>query len=126
MSLQASEPLTAFSERACGHRVPTTAKRCSYCQPPRLSAEPLALLLRQRLLQVGQTTVSVELATRLGMDFDSVDRQIRRILSGDVQKVEFHTGDSWSVALGQMPASVWGSEWDSANPVEPYGDEEFD
>lgn len=115
-----------FSLRSCGHRVPRGREECPFCNPPRLSVEPLAELLRTRCDRDGQAKTSVEIASRLGMDYDSVERQIRRILSGDVTKVAFHTADNYCIALGgPMPAQVWGREWDEASPVEPYGDEEF-
>lgn len=70
--------------------------------------------------------VSVEVAARLGMRFDSVERQLRKILQGEMQKLDFYTADAYAVALDQgMPAQLWGEEWWEANPVEPYGDEEF-
>lgn len=115
-----------FIQRSCGHRVPSGQKKCPYCYPPRLSVEPLAGLLRKRSETIGTKRMSFEIASRLGMDFERVYRHVRRILQGNLTSIQFHTGDRYCVALGQtMPAELWGSEWDDASPVEPYGDEDF-
>lgn len=116
-----------FVLRACGHRVPVGRAKCPFCVPPRLDAAPLAAALRTRSNRIGVERMSIEIATRLGMTFERVERHVRRILAGDVRKVAFHTADNYCVALGGvMPSSLWGKEWDDACPVEPYGDEEFD
>lgn len=114
-----------FSTRACGHRVPIGDGGCVYCKPPRLSVQPLAELLRKRCDAFGTRHVAFEIAARLGMTFDTVERQVSRILSGRILKVSFHTADSYCVACGEMPTTLWGKEWDAASPVEPYGDEDF-
>lgn len=115
-----------FVLRSCGHRIPSGRGKCPYCIPPRMSAAPLANELRKRANVVGYDKMSVEIATRLGMNFDTVERHIRRIVSGDVRSVALHTADGFCVALGDvMPATLWPDEWDVANPVEPYGDEDW-
>lgn len=61
------------------------------------------------------------------MKYESVEQHVRRIMSGAVKKVSFSTADRFCVALGQeMPASLWGQEWQDASPPEIYGDESFD
>lgn len=121
------EPAQPFSQRLCGHRVPKSRKHCPYCQAPRVTAAPLAEAILARAVVVGSVAkVSIEVATRLGLRFDSVERQIRKILQGKMQKVDLYLADAYAVALGQeMPAVMWGDEWEFANPVEPYGDEGF-
>src|SRR6266516_4752028 len=37
-----------FSVRKCGHRVPYGRKKCPYCDPPRMPAEPLRDLIERR------------------------------------------------------------------------------
>lgn len=116
-----------FATRACGHRVPKGRPSCPYCWPPRMPTAPLADALRERALRLGSmNAVSIEVATRLGMEFDSVDRRIRKIVSGSLATIEFDTADRYAIAIGQMPTSLWGKRWDDATPVEePYGDENF-
>lgn len=116
-----------FVDRSCGHRIQKGRKNCPYCRTPRLSVAPLAEAVSRRANQLGTLTkVSVEVATRLGMRYESVDRQLRKILQGKMSKLDFYLADAYAVALGEeMPALLWGEEWDDANPVEPYGDEEM-
>lgn len=69
--------------------------------------------------------MSIEIATRLGMEYDSVARQVHKMFSGETKTISMYLADSYCVALGGvMPASLWGQEWDDASPMEPYGDED--
>lgn len=99
---------------------------CPYCSPPRLSAAPIVPLLAERIRQVGLGALSVDMATRLGMDARSLERRIGRLVDGTYKRVELHSADELAIGLGQSPQAIWQDEWDRANPVEPYGDEDFD
>lgn len=113
-----------FATRPCGHRVPRNRPRCPFCQPPRLSVVPLVDALKHRADVVGGIRpMSVEIATRLGMEYESVARQVHKMFSGQTKTISMYLADSYCVAIGDMPASLWGQAWDDANPIEPYGDE---
>jgi hypothetical protein len=116
---------TKFATRACGHRVPVGRAKCPYCVPPRLDAAPLVEVFNRRAEQVGFRVMSVEIATRLGMEYGRVERHIRRIVAGTITHVRLHTADAYCVALGGvLPASLWPDAWEDANPIEVYGDED--
>lgn len=117
-----------FAVRACGHSVPMGRAKCPYCTPPRMSAEPLAAEFRKRASRIGFEKMTFEVASRLGMSYERIDRHIRRIVAGDVTKISFNNADKFCVALGGIsPATLWPEEWEYANPVEdePYGDENY-
>lgn len=115
-----------FSERSCGHRSPTGTNHCVWCHPPRLSADPVVVLLRERAAQMGVRPMSAAMATRLGMDAMSLEKRIRRLMDGTYKSLTLSSADELAIGLGQSPQGIWGAEWDIANPVEePYGDEEF-
>jgi hypothetical protein len=115
-----------FVTRKCGHRIPSGREKCPYCVPPRLSAEPLAEEFRKRAKHTSYNQMSIEIATRLGMSYERVERHVRRIVSGDVKNVSLDTADRFCVALGGvLPATLWKDEWEMMNPVEPHGDEEW-
>lgn len=126
MTLTVQHTSRRFVTRTCGHRVPSGRKTCPYCTPPRLAAAPLAEAFRQRARRVGSNQMSLEIATRLGMEFGEVHRHIRKIVAGDVRKVSLETADRYCTALGgDSAAALWGQEWQDANPIEPYGDEDL-
>lgn len=116
----------AFATRRCGHRVPVGRKHCPYCQrEPMVSVAPLAIELRRRADKVGANQLAFEVSSRLGMDYDNCERQIRKMLQGKMQRITLTTADNYATALGgYSPATLWGQEWDDASPVEPYGDED--
>lgn len=114
-----------WAVRACGHRVPVGRSSCPWCSPPRLSIKPLSELVRARTKVVSLNALSVEVASRLQEDPQTVRRYLTRVVAEEFERIEFHTADRYAIALGEMPASLWGSAWDDASPVEPYGDEEF-
>lgn len=115
-----------FVTRSCGHTIPRGENKCVYCAPPRLSIQPLADLLRARIERSSVVSVSLEVAQRLGQNPETVKRYVQRVLSGEFKRVGLYVADEYAVALGEMAATMWGNEWDEANPVEPYGDENED
>lgn len=69
--------------------------------------------------------MSVDMATRLGMDARSLERRISRLVDGTYKRVTLHSADELAIGLGQSPQAIWGQEWDAQNPVDLYGDEEY-
>lgn len=115
-----------WTMRLCGHRVPKGRKLCPWCKPPMLSVVPLQDELRRLAPSFGgYNKMAFHIASRLGMEYDNVERQIRKIMQGKMQRITLRIADEYSVALGQVPAILWADEWDAANPIEPYGDEGY-
>lgn len=84
--------------------------------------------MEERAGQIGLRSMTIDIASRMGMDYESVERHIRRMFVGEFSTIGLYKADAYAIAIGQSPQAIWRDAWDEANPIEPYeryGDEDY-
>lgn len=77
--------------------------------------EPLAALIRRRLLEYEDLTHLAEIAaSRIGVQPRSMGRQFARVLSGAMAGLTVVSADRLAIALNAHPTDVWGEQWEVA------------